>query len=64
MTPRRWLAFCNPPLRQLITETLGNERWINDTERLKVGERPANREDSRTHAPWVAQLVTPLHWTA
>ena len=36
VTPRRWLAFCNPPLRQLITDTLGNERWINDTEQLKV----------------------------
>lgn len=36
VTPRRWLAFCNPPLRALITETLGNERWINDTDRLKV----------------------------
>ena len=37
VTPRRWLAFCNPPLRQLITDTLGHERWINDTEQLKVG---------------------------
>lgn len=38
MTPRRWLAFCNPLLRALITETLGNERWINDTDRLKVSK--------------------------
>jgi hypothetical protein len=36
VTPRRWLAFSNPPLRQLITDTLGSERWINDTEQLKV----------------------------
>lgn len=42
VTPRRWLAFCNPPLRQLITETLGNERWINDTDRLKVGGAAVN----------------------
>ncbi|KAL4856697.1 Glycogen phosphorylase 1 [Chlorella vulgaris] len=35
VTPRRWLAFCNPPLRALITKTLGSERWINDTEMLK-----------------------------
>ena len=39
VTPRRWLAFCNKPLRELITEKLGNERWINDTERLKVRRR-------------------------
>lgn len=40
VTPRRWLAFCNPPLRELITKTLGTERWINDTERLKVSIWP------------------------
>ncbi len=26
VTPRRWLAFCNPPLASLITETLGSDR--------------------------------------
>ena len=36
VTPRRWLAFCNPPLRQLITETLGTDDWINDLDQLKV----------------------------
>lgn len=36
VTPRRWLAFCNPPLRQLITETLGTEDWINNLELLKA----------------------------
>ena len=36
VTPRRWLAFCNTPLRQLITETLGTETWVNDLTTLKV----------------------------
>ena len=36
VTPRRWLAFCNPPLRQLITNTLGTDAWINDLNLLKV----------------------------
>ena len=36
VTPRRWLAFCNPPLRQLITDTLGTDVWINDLNLLKV----------------------------
>ena len=36
VTPRRWLAFCNPPLRQLITATLGTDDWINDLDQLKV----------------------------
>ena len=36
VTQRRWLAFCNPPLRRLITETLGNDEWITDLDRLTV----------------------------
>lgn len=36
VTPRRWLAFCNPLLRDLITETLGTEAWISDLDKLKV----------------------------
>lgn len=28
MTQRRWLAFCNPPLRDLITKQLGSDNWI------------------------------------
>ncbi len=36
VTPRRWLAFCNPPLRELITATLGGDAWINDLNQLKV----------------------------
>jgi starch phosphorylase len=35
VTQRRWLAFCNPPLRQVITEALGgSEAWITDLDRL------------------------------
>jgi len=34
VTPRRWLAFCNPPLRDLITKTLGDDGWINNLDRL------------------------------
>lgn len=28
VTQRRWLAFCNEPLRELISERLGSEAWI------------------------------------
>jgi starch phosphorylase len=34
VTPRRWLAFCNPGLRTLLDDTLG-EGWICDLERLR-----------------------------
>jgi len=37
VTPRRWLAFCNPPLRQLITDTLGADDWVNNLDKLQVG---------------------------
>ena len=37
VTQRRWLAFCNPPLRQLISKTLGNQRWVKDLDLLTVG---------------------------
>lgn len=35
ITPRRWLYACNPPLRALITRTIGGG-WPDDLERLDV----------------------------
>lgn len=34
VTPRRWLAFCNPELSQLITNTLKTEEWKTDCDVL------------------------------
>jgi starch phosphorylase len=34
VTPRRWLLGCNPDLAALITDTLGDARWLADLERL------------------------------
>ena len=34
VTPRRWLAWCNPELAQLITETLGGNAWVTDLQLL------------------------------
>lgn len=34
VTPRRWLALCNPDLAQLITETIG-AGWLTDLSLLK-----------------------------
>ncbi len=34
ITPRRWLAWANPKLRDLITDTIG-DRWITDLGRLR-----------------------------
>ena len=34
ITPRRWLALCNPKLSSLITELLGSDKWITDLSQL------------------------------
>lgn len=34
VTPRRWLAYCNPELSKVITKWLGSEDWILHTEQL------------------------------
>lgn len=38
VTPRRWLAFCNVPLQDLITKTLGTSDWIRDLTLIQVRE--------------------------
>lgn len=48
VTPRRWLAWCNPGLASLITETLGTDAWVNDLNLLTGG------------ALLVTQLLTPV----
>lgn len=39
ITQRRWLGLCNPKLSELITKILGDERWLNDLDRLKELEK-------------------------
>ena len=34
ITPRRWLALCNPELARLNTELLGSEFWLTDLSKL------------------------------
>ncbi len=38
VTPRRWLAACNPELAKFITETIG-DKWITDLSELKKLEK-------------------------
>jgi len=51
VTPRRWLAACNPELAKLITETIG-EQWITDLSQLKKLEPYA--EDAAFRQRWRA----------
>ncbi|KAG2446570.1 hypothetical protein HYH02_008557 [Chlamydomonas schloesseri] len=50
VTQRRWLAFCNPPLRQLITKKLGNDDWILHLDNLRGLAKYAN--DPEFQAEW------------
>ncbi|KAK9840953.1 hypothetical protein WJX81_002313 [Elliptochloris bilobata] len=52
VTPRRWLAWCNPALAALITEALGGDEWINDATRLSGLRKFADDKDFQ--AKWRA----------
>jgi len=47
VTPRRWLAACNPELAELITKTIGSD-WVTDLSQLEKlkphAEKPAFRK--------------------
>jgi starch phosphorylase len=49
VTPRRWLAACNPELASLVTETIG-DNWITDLSQLKKLEPYA--EDAHFRQRW------------
>lgn len=45
VTPRRWVVRSNPGLSRLITERLGGDDWVRDTEKLR-GLEPFARDRS------------------
>jgi len=51
VTPRRWLASCNPELAALISETIGNG-WLTDLTQLKKLEKFA--DDKKFQKRWQA----------
>jgi starch phosphorylase len=46
VTPRRWLASCNPELSELITQTIG-DGWLTDLTLLKKLESHADDKEFR-----------------
>ncbi len=44
ITQRRWLALCNSELSSLITELLGDDKWITDLDRLAELKKYADDE--------------------
>jgi starch phosphorylase len=51
VTPRRWLAACNPELANLITQTIGDS-WITDLSQLK--KLTPYAEDAQFRQRWRA----------
>jgi starch phosphorylase len=51
ITPRRWLYQANPALRDLITETLGSQKWVTHLDELKGLKKYA--EDTKFQAKWM-----------
>ncbi len=49
VTPRRWLALCNPRLSKVITEAIGDQ-WLSDLDQLKKLE--AKADDSYFQENW------------
>ena len=52
VTQRRWLAFCNPKLSALITETLGTSAWIKELDLLS--DLRLHCDDPAFQAKWAA----------
>jgi starch phosphorylase len=50
VSPRRFLRLANPRLSGLITDRLGDDRWLTDLERL--GELEAFADDEQFRAQW------------
>ena len=46
VTPRRWLAGCNPQLRDLISKSIGN-KWIKDLSQLKKLQKNLTQKNFR-----------------
>jgi starch phosphorylase len=56
VTQRRWLAFCNPPLRDLVTAKLGSDGWIRDLYQLSALR--AHADDEAFQAQWQEVKLT------
>ncbi|MCP3851674.1 MAG: glycogen/starch/alpha-glucan phosphorylase [Gammaproteobacteria bacterium] len=46
VTPRRWLAGCNPELRQLITKNIG-DKWVTNLSELSQLKKHINKKGFR-----------------
>jgi len=53
VTHRRWLAYANPPLRQLLNDTIGDE-WIADLSKISLLQDYVKKDKTAFHKKWRA----------
>ncbi|HIE54425.1 MAG TPA: glycogen/starch/alpha-glucan family phosphorylase, partial [Chromatiaceae bacterium] len=51
VTPRRWVAYANPPMSRLISEQIGEE-WIRDLSRIEALKPLAEAGHDEFHRAW------------
>ena len=60
VTPRRWLAWCNPRLSAVITKWLGTDAWIKDL--TLIEGLKAYADNKELHKEWrEAKLANKMH---
>ena len=52
VTPRRWVAYSNPPLTSLLTETIGEE-WISDLGKISELDKQADKPNDKFIQQWL-----------
>ncbi|KAJ6926849.1 hypothetical protein NC651_011064 [Populus alba x Populus x berolinensis] len=45
VTPRRWIHFCNPGLSKIVTDWIGMDDWVLNTEKLAELRKFSDNED-------------------
>jgi len=55
VTPRRWIHFCNPGLSKIITDWIGMDDWVLNTEKLAELRKVI-------HCIWISHLRNYLNW--
>ena len=52
VTPRRWIAYSNPPLTRLLTETIGDE-WVSDLGKISKLKTQADNPNDEFIDKWL-----------
>jgi starch phosphorylase len=57
VTPRRWIAYANPPLTQLLNDTIGDD-WTSDLSKISALSRYVDKPDDAFIEKWLDVQLT------